>query len=115
MIKRPQELTEKKVKNLKEGRGTTTLYHFIEGEELKNKAKMVSRLVLEPGASIGVHDHTEDFEVYYIIKGEGRVLDNGCMQPIGSGDVVYTANGESHCLENTGNKELELLAIVIND
>lgn len=115
MIKRPQELTEKKVKNLRDGRGTTTMYHLIEGRELKNKAKLISRLVLEPGASIGVHDHTDDFEVYYIIKGEGRVLDDGFMQPIGSGDVVYTADGQSHYLENTGDEELELIAIVIND
>ena len=33
MIKRPQELTEKKVKNLRDGRGTTTMYHLIEGKE----------------------------------------------------------------------------------
>ncbi|MEN2256403.1 hypothetical protein AAIB48_00935 [Paraclostridium benzoelyticum] len=54
MIKRPQELTEKKVKNLRDGRGTTTMYHLIEGKELKNKAKLISRLVLAPGSSIGV-------------------------------------------------------------
>lgn len=115
MIKRPQELTVNKIGKLRDGRGTTTVYHLIEGDELKGKAKLISKLVLEPGASIGVHDHTTDFEVYYIIKGEGRVLDNGFMQPIGSGDVVYTADGQSHYLENTGNEELELLAIVIND
>lgn len=115
MIKRPQELSVNKVNKLRDGRGITTIYHLIEGNELKGKAKLISRLVLEPGASIGVHDHTDDFEVYYILKGEGRVLDDGFMQPIGSGDVVYTADGESHYLENTGNEQLELLAIVIND
>lgn len=115
MIKRPQELSKNKVKSLRDGRGITTVYNLIEGEELKDKAKLISRLVLEPGASIGVHDHTDDFEVYYILKGEGRVLDDGFMQPIGSGDVVYTANGQSHCLENTGKEELEMIAIVIND
>lgn len=115
MIKRPQELTVKRVNKLRDGRGTTTMYHLIEGNELKGKAKLISRLVLDPGASIGLHEHINDFEVYYILKGEGRVLDDGFMQPIGSGDVVYTAHGQSHYLENTGDGELELLAIVIND
>lgn len=115
MIKRPQELTVSKVEKLRDGRGITTMYHLIEGEELKGKAKLISKLVLEPGASIGVHDHSTDFEVYYIIQGEGRVLDNGFMQPIGSGDVVYTSDGQSHYLENTSNEDLELLAIVINN
>ncbi|MGL5718172.1 MAG: cupin domain-containing protein [Paraclostridium sp.] len=115
MIKRPQELTSNKVEKLRDGRGFTTIQHLIEGEQLKGKAKLISKLSLEPGASIGVHSHIEDFEVYYILKGEGRVLDNGYMQPIGSGDVVYTADGESHYLENTGDEYLELLAIVIND
>ncbi len=115
MIKRPQELSVNKVSKLRDGRGLTTIYHLIEGNELKGKAKLISRLVLEPGASIGLHEHTCDFEVYYILKGEGRVLDGGFIQPIGPGDVVYTANGESHYLENTSNKQLELLAIIIND
>jgi mannose-6-phosphate isomerase-like protein (cupin superfamily) len=115
MIKRPQELTVNRVNKLRDGRGTTTMYHLIEGNELKGKAKLISRLVLDPGASIGLHEHINDFEVYYILKGEGRVLDDGFMQPIGSGDVVYTADGQSHYLENTGDGELELLAIVIND
>lgn len=115
MIKRPQELTVKKVEKLRDGRGNTIVQPLIEGEELKGKAKLISKLTLEPGASIGVHDHREDFEVYYILQGEGRVMDNGFMQPVGAGDVVYTANGESHCLENTGDLELVLLAIVINE
>ena len=115
MIKRPQELITQKVDKLRDGRGNTTIEHLIEGEDLKGKAKLISKLTLEPGASIGVHEHREDFEVYYILQGEGRVMDNGYMQPIGSGDVVYTANGESHCLENTGECDLVLLAIVINE
>ena len=115
MIKRPQELTIKNVEKLRNGRGNTIVQHLIEGEELKGKAKLISKLTLEPGASIGVHEHKEDFEVYYILQGEGRVMDNGHMQPIGSGDVVYTANGESHCLENTGEGNLVLLDIVINE
>lgn len=115
MIKRPQELTIQKVEKLREGRGNTIIQHLIEGEELKGRAKLISKLTLEPGSSIGVHEHKEDFEIYYILQGEGRVMDNGYMQPIGSGDVVYTANGESHYLENTGDTELTLLAIVIND
>lgn len=114
MIKRPQELTKKNVEKLRDGRGNTIIQHLIEGDELKGKAKLISKLTLEPGASIGVHDHNEDFEVYYILQGEGRVMDDGFMQPIGSGDVVYTSDGESHCLENTGNDDLVLLAIVIN-
>lgn len=115
MIKRPQELNTQKVEKLRDGRGNTIIEHLIEGEDLKCKAKLISKLTLEPGASIGVHEHKDDFEVYYILQGEGRVMDNGYMQPIGSGDVVYTANGESHCLENTGEYDLVLLAIVINE
>lgn len=115
MIKRPQERTIKNVDKLRDGRGNTIIDYLIEGKELKNKAKLISKLTLEPGASIGVHDHIDDFEVYYILQGEGRVMDDGYMQPIGPGDVVYTSDGESHCLENTGKEKLELIAIVINN
>ena len=58
-------------------------------------------------------DHTEDFEVYYILKGVGQVLDNGNLVEVKEGDVIYTADGNNHYLENIGVVDLELIAVVL--
>ncbi len=113
MIKKPKDLTISKVENLRNGKKTATITHLIQGDELKEKAKMFSIISLPPGGSIGYHDHSDDFEVYYILKGEGVVDDNGAIVKVSQGDTIYTANGATHSIENTGNEDLEFMAVVI--
>ena len=58
---------------------------------------------LEPGASIGVHQHVEDEELYVIISGEGDYIDNdGKRHAMKPGDIAFCLKGESHGLVNTG-------------
>lgn len=62
-----------------------------------------------------MHDHTDDFEIYYILSGKGKVLDNGGFIEVNEGDVIYTADGDEHCIENIGDEDLVFIAAVIND
>lgn len=112
MIKRKNELLVEEG-NLRNGKGNVKREHIISGDELKGKGKLFAKLTIPRGNSIGMHDHTEDFEVYYILKGTGQVLDNGEIVQVNEGDVVYTANGNKHYLENIGVCDLEVLAIVL--
>lgn len=113
MIKKSNGLKTVKSENLRGGNGIITLEHLIEGEELKKNGKLFARITVPKGGSIGMHDHTNDYEVYYILSGIGRVLDQGLWKEVSTGDVVYTANGEEHGIENIGDEELVFLGIVI--
>lgn len=112
MIKRKNEL-RRVVGPVAGGKGEIARELIIEGEELQNKAKVFSKLTVPVGASVGMHEHTEDFEVYYILSGKGKVLDGEDIVEVEAGDVVYAIDTK-HYIENLGDEELVFLAVVIN-
>ena len=112
MIKRKDELT-KVVGPIEGGKGEISRELLIEGDELKNKAKVFAKLTVPVGASVGLHEHTDDYEVYYILSGKGKVLDNGEVVEVGAGDVVYAIDTE-HYIENSGDEDLVFLAVIVN-
>ena len=101
--------------NLKNGRGLVKREFIVEGENLRNKAKLFSKITIPKGNSIGMHDHVDDFEIYYILSGKGKVLDNGQEVEVIEGDAIYTADGNKHCIENIGEEDLVFIATVINE
>lgn len=101
--------------NLKNGKGLIKREFIVESDNLREKAKLFSKITIPPGNSIGMHDHVDDFEIYYILKGRGKVLDNDEFVEVSEGDAIYTADGNKHCIENIGNEDLEFIATVIND
>lgn len=76
--------------------------------------KAVGLNILPPASSIGLHSHTEDEELYLILKGEGTFTNSlGTKVQLKPGDVTICYRGESHMLENTGSEDLLLAGIVI--
>ena len=51
--------------------------------------------------------------VYIVVKGKGRVNDNGTVAEIGVGDTVLTGRGNSHSVECVGDETLEIIALVV--
>ena len=115
MIKKAADLQVESFQNRFGGEGEVRMKKLLAPEEFCGKGRLFAHNVILPGSSIGFHQHKGDFETYYILKGEGVINDNGVKFPVGPGDVVYTKNGESHGLENTGTENLEVLALVLFD
>lgn len=113
MIRRRNEMREEHIHGLKEGTGTVALFHLLEKEELSGKGRLCAREIIEPGNSVGYHRHEGDFELYYVLEGEGIVNDNGFETSVRKGDVVRTGNGEFHSIKNIGDKDLELIALIL--
>ena len=67
---------------------------------------------LAPGASIGYHSHDDDSETIYILSGTGRSLCDGVYEPLKAGDSQHCGKGHSHNLENTGDEDLVLFAVI---
>lgn len=100
------QLREKEIPEFNGGTGTAILRMFEDG---KMKV-LLGRL--KPGASVGMHSHMTDCEVIFILSGEGRVLSDGEMEPVGPGDCHYCPKGKSHSLINQGEGELMFWAVV---
>ncbi|MEW6547911.1 MAG: cupin domain-containing protein [Spirochaetota bacterium] len=95
------------------GKGEVAVMHILEKDEMKGHGRLFARNILKPGTSIGMHQHVGDFEVYYIAKGRGVFNDNGTLVPVKEGDVGIIDNLQSHAIENTGNEDMEVIAVVL--
>ena len=67
---------------------------------------------LEPGSSIGLHVHDVSSEVFYFLRGEGKVLYDGEYERVSAGSCHYCPKGHSHSLINDGQETLEFLVVV---
>ena len=89
-------------------------YAFTRDKALKDQAiKEVSWLRIEPGDSIGYHQHVTNEDVYIIVSGEGVFKDkDGKDKPVKAGDVAIVRKGESHGIANTGKVPLVFVDVI---
>ena len=70
-------------------------------------------LTLPPGASIGLHKHTNNEDVYLIVEGRGTFVgSDGKEVPVSAGDLTIARPGQSHALKNIGKKPLVFLDLI---
>jgi mannose-6-phosphate isomerase-like protein (cupin superfamily) len=103
--------TEQKEK-MRDGEGVVLIRHLVDTENEKH-TRMLGEITLEPGCSIGYHQHNNETEYFFIISGSGTINDNGTEVQINAGDSIITGNGASHSIKNTGDVPLILHAVII--
>ena len=96
------------------GEGHVLIEKLLNEQQMDGRCALYARVTLEPGCSIGYHEHTGNSETYYILSGTGRYSDNGVPMDVGAGDVTFTPSGSGHGLANTGGDNLEFMALIIN-
>jgi len=69
------------------------------------------RVVMPPNSSMGVHQHSQDEEMYVILKGGGLMTIEGREQQVSTGDMILNKPGGTHGLLNNSASEIELLII----
>ncbi|MDL2298323.1 cupin domain-containing protein [Synergistaceae bacterium OttesenSCG-928-D05] len=93
------------------GKGAAEVY-YVPIPDKAGAFQMATRIEMEPGATIGYHQHAEDEEVYIVLSGEGIYIEENERVPAKPGDVFLCRKGNSHGLENTGGKPLILAAAI---
>ena len=106
MIIKYNDIEEKAIPNFKGGDNVFNVKMFND----ENNKIMQGRL--EPGASIGLHTHTDNSEIILILEGKGKVLYNGKYSTLKKGDVHYCPMGSEHSLINDSNEDLKFFAVV---
>lgn len=72
--------------------------------------KEIGWLTLPKGASIGLHKHNDNEDVYIIVSGKGLFTDgNGKETQVEAGDITIARPGQSHALKNVGDEPLVFL------
>ena len=115
MIKHVSEFDEELVPNLCGGEGEGLLRYAFHDKDAKSKLCACCTVTLQPGSSVGYHQHTEDDEIYYILSGVGSVNEgDGKRVKVFPGDAILTGNNGFHDMKNEGDEPLVFLATVIS-
>ena len=105
----------KKIENMCGGKGHVIIEHILGEKELNGKCGLYAKVTIEPGCTLGYHEHHGESETYFILSGEGNYNDNGTVRKVKKGDVTYTGNGFGHRLDNTTDEDLVFMALIIFD
>lgn len=70
------------------------------------------RTELQPGASIGEHEHIDNADLYLILEGHGTGILDGQRFPVGPGDMFICQAGHSHGLVNDSDALMAFFGIL---
>jgi len=113
MFKKAGDMITEIREQMRGGKGKVEITHIFKKDEIRGKSRLCARITLQPGCSIGMHEHVDEEEIFYILEGTGVVNDNGTEYTVCPGDAILTGGGDSHSIENTGNEPLVLLAVIL--
>lgn len=80
------------------------------GSEISD-ALEVKLVRITPGAEISPHAHEHSAETFYVLSGEGAFYVEGQLVPCHPGSCAHAKSGVMHGIKNTGQTDLQLLAI----
>ncbi len=112
MIQRPEAMTVETRERMRGGEGAVTIRHYFAAGQFQAGVRLCARLTVPAGASIGMHRHEREDEVYLILGGSGIVADGAAETRVTAGDAVLTGRGESHAVRNDGAEPLEIAAFI---
>jgi mannose-6-phosphate isomerase-like protein (cupin superfamily) len=72
-------------------------------------AQSLAEATLEPDQATERHYHRASEEIYFVLKGSGRMEVDGDTRTVRPGDAVLIPPGAWHTLENNGSSELRIL------
>ena len=73
------------------------------------EVQSLAEATLEPDEATQRHYHRATEEIYFVLKGSGRMEVDGESRMIRPGDAVLIPAGAWHTLENNGTSELRIL------
>ena len=95
-----------------------TLKNFKGGEKEVNAAMYADSLcrimkgTVPPGASIGLHTHTDSCEIVYCLSGGGKAIYDNVEERLTPGCAHYCPKGHSHTVINDTDETLVFFAVV---
>ena len=112
ILKKSSEILPVVKENPRGGKGRMITFPFVTQQEAHDTGRLFSKLELPAGASIGMHEHIGEFEIYYVISGTGVVCDGERDYVIEPGDMYLCDDGERHSLTNHGTETLTVIAVI---
>ncbi len=113
MVKTPSQMKEEVIQNMRGGNGSVTITHILSEGEYNGKARMLAKILLKPGCSIGYHRHVSEEEIMYVVSGRAVYNDNGNERMLNPGDCAIAVGGQIHSISNNTDKDVVLMATIL--
>lgn len=101
-----KNIPEEHIEGFKGGKGALLTHNYVDPQT------RIMRSSLQPGASSGLHAHSANFEVIYVLSGVLTFHYDDVVEEARAGQVHYCPKGHSHWFENLQEEPAEYLAIV---
>ena len=75
-------MTTERIENMAGGQGHVLIKRLLNEKQLNGKCGLYAEVTLEPGCSLGYHEHHNESETYYILSGKGIYSDNGTLRMV---------------------------------
>lgn len=105
--------TMQPVEGIAGGSGKGYMEYWVSGADLPPNVNMVATVTLEPGSSVGDHQHSGECEIYRIMVGTGLYNDNGKEVEVKPGDITVCYSGQKHGLVNNSQEDLVFEAVIV--
>ena len=102
------------VSNMRGGEGEITWNNFTP-EKMPTHVRFMGVATINPGCSVGSHQHFDECEIYFYLAGEATLDDNGTERLAHPGDISICYSGEQHGIANHGTEPVQMLAFVSTD
>ena len=112
MYKGFEKLESTPMEGVRGGQGSMVFQHIFHDNDFLSSISHLILVTIPPGSSVGFHEHSVDEEVYFVLEGQGKVRYDDLEYIVGPFDTVLTTSGHRHGIENTGDRDLKLLAII---
>ena len=96
------------------GEGEIGFCRVLAASDFEGPWNFVDYAVVPPGASIGLHAHGDDEELYLVLEGEGAMQVDGEELRVRPGSVVVNRRGGRHGLRNDGQRPLRLFVVEVS-
>ena len=92
------ELKVERKENMCGGEGHILIKHILGEKELNGKCGLYAEVTIEPGCSLGYHEHHNESETYYILCGAVMYDDNGRIRRVKGGAEIFIPDGMGYGL-----------------
>lgn len=114
MVVRKQEMKTKEQEKMRGGSGIAHFRHLIPDDMFYGHGRLYSLVTLQPGGSIGWHEHHDESESFFILSGTATISDNGSEEILQAGDCCICPDGEGHSIENRTDAPLQFIALILH-
>lgn len=109
MIRKNVLAAAKELRRAHQGAGRIRFTRPFQEGDFESSLSFVDYVEIPPGASIGVHRHGNNEEIYFIVEGRGVMTTNGESEAVSTGDLIVNRAGWSHGLRNESEGLLRVL------